>query len=257
VRLYASHNGDGLYNVLALGATKNENQLFNELSYPSAGALEPLFGLGKEQLKADPEAFIERSWDSVVPGSKYACVWDKNASATRDRYQRPKPSPGLGHGLTRDVKARIYNDTGRRMWVAAYYDRDAKHDWKIVEPGAYSEGYSSDPYVVNTLRMGVLFHDPARGTGDQDELLFENPSTSNPRIWHQRTDPWSHNFTFEVKSAQTQIGWKDYSYQSNGYPYNVFMKLDDPTYHYFWFTAAYSLRPNTPLSPPGEPWGRE
>ncbi len=258
VRLYASHADDGLYNVLALAQTKNEMQLFNELSYPSASSLEPLFGLGKDQLKVDPEAFIERSWDSYVGAGKYACAWDKNAASGKpDSYSKPKPSPGLGHGLTRDVKARIYNDTGRRMWVAGYYDRDGKHDWKIVEPGAYSDGYSSDPYPVNTVRIGVLFHDPARGTDDQDEVLFENPTTSNPRVWHLLTDPWSHNFTFEVKTAQAQTGWKDRSYQSNGYPYNLFMKLDDPTYHYFWFTAAYSLRPNTPLSPPGQPWGNE
>ena len=68
VRLYASNADDGLYNVLALGATKNDMQLYNELSYPSASTLEPLFGTGKDQLKVDPEAFIERSWDSYVPG---------------------------------------------------------------------------------------------------------------------------------------------------------------------------------------------
>jgi hypothetical protein len=258
VRLYASHADDGLYNVLALAQTKNDYELFNELNYPSASTLDPLFGTGKNQLKVDPEAFLERSWDSWVNGKKFGCAWDKNAATGKpDKYVKPDRSPGLGHGITRDVKARVYNDTGKRMWVSGYYDPGKKRDWKVVEPGQFSDTYDSDAYFVNTVRIGVLFHDPARGIDDQDELTFENPTSSNPRIWHERTDPWSHNFTFEVKSASSQTGWKDRSYQSNGYPYNLFMKLDEPSYHYFWFTAAYSLRPNTPLSPPGQPWGSE
>ena len=142
VRLYASNADDGLYNVLALGATKNDMQLYNELSYPSASTLEPLFGTGKDQLKVDPEAFIERSWDKYVPGSKYACVWDKNfASGKKDQFVDPYVKPSLGHGLWKDVKVRLVNDTGRRMWVAKY-----------LEPG--QQAGLAGPRARRALRRG-------------------------------------------------------------------------------------------------------
>jgi len=258
VRLYASHNaGDtGLYNVLALGATKNDMQLYNELTYPSASSLEPLFGTGKQQLGVDPEAFIERSWDSYVPGSKYACVWDKNfASGRRDVLTAPAVKEGLGHGLFKDVKVRLVNDTGRLIWVAKYLEPGDQRNWNRVEPGGHFDA-DSDSWTPTMVRLGVMFNDPARtDQAWQDELQIVNPPAETPFVWHERTDAWSHKWPVDEKSARGQTGWKDYSYQSNGYPYNLFMKRDEDTPYYKWFTLAYSLRSSTPLSPPGLPWG--
>src|SRR5690606_21936874 len=122
-------------NIFALGATTSDKEFFNELSYPTAQALDPIFGTGDNQLGADPETFIRRSWDEWVSGRKYECYWDKNLGGSPDVYERPAVKESLGHGLFRDVKARLLNDTGRPIWVAKYLEREDKRNWQKLPDG--------------------------------------------------------------------------------------------------------------------------
>ncbi len=256
VRRYASNTDDGLYDVLALGATKNDMQLYNELSFPAATVLEPLFGTGKEQLGVEPEAFLERSWEKFVPGSKYACVWDKSSGVGKDKAAPPEAKPALGHGFFKDVKARVVNDTGHTIWVAKYLEPNDKRDWKALGHGEHFD-VDSDAWLPTMVRVGVMFEDPATlpSATWQDELQFINPTTGTAYVWHENTDPWSHHWPIDEKAARGSSGWKDYSYQSNGYPYNLWLKRDVDTPYYKWFTVAFSLRSKSPLPPPGDPWG--
>jgi hypothetical protein len=56
-------------------------------------------------------------------------------------------------------------------------------------------------------------------------------------------------------TARASSGWKDWSYQSNGYPYTLYMKRDENTADYVWLSASFSLRGASPLPRPGRPWG--
>ncbi|MBK6763916.1 MAG: hypothetical protein IPG68_11910 [Micrococcales bacterium] len=256
VRRYASNlaNDEGLYNILAFGETKNDYKLFNELSYPSAGSLAPLFGTGKEQLGVDPEGFVRAAWSEWANGNRW-CVWDKNsASATRDTVVPPAQKESLGHGFFKDVKARVVNDTGHTIWVAKYLEVDDKRNWQELGHGEHFD-VSSDGWLPTMVRVGVMFENPAiRNPAEwQDELQFINP-IGTAYVWHERTDAWSHFWPMDEKVARGSSGWKDFSYQSNGYPYNLWMKRDNDDPYYKYFTVAFSLRPSSPLPPPGPPW---
>lgn len=256
IRRYASNlaNDDGLYNIVAFGATKNDYQLFNELSYPSAGSLAPLFGTGKEQLGVDPEAFVRSAWQQRADGNHW-CVWDKNsASAKPDSAAPAQRKPTLGHGFFKDVKARVLNDTGHTIWVAKYLEPNDKRNWQELGQGEQFE-VSSEGWLPTMVRVGVMFENPATtNPADwQDELQFINP-VGTAYVWHERTDAWSHFWPMDEKTARGSSGWKDFSYQSNGYPYNLWMKRDSDDPYYKYFTVAFSLRPSSPLPPPGPPW---
>ena len=256
IRRYASNlaSDDGLYNIVAFGATKNDYELFNELSYPSAGSLAPLFGDGKDQLGVDPEAFVNSAWKTRANGNKW-CVWDKNsASAKKDTLEPPAQKTTLGHGFVKDVKARVINDTGHTIWVAKYLEPNDTRNWQELGHGEHFD-VNSDGWLPTMVRVGVMFENPkTRNPADwQDELQFINP-VGTPYVWHERADAWSHFWALDEKSARGSSGWKDTSYQSNGYPYNLWMKRDADDPYYKYFTAALSLRSSSPLPPPGPPW---
>jgi hypothetical protein len=256
IRRYASNlaSDDGLYNIVAFGATKNDYELFNELSYPSAGSLAPLFGDGKDQLGVDPEAFVNSAWKTRANGNKW-CVWDKNsASAKKDTLEPPAQKTTLGHGFVKDVKARVINDTGHTIWVAKYLEPNDTRNWQELGHGEHFD-VNSDGWLPTMVRVGVMFENPkTRNPADwQDELQFINP-VGTPYVWHERTDAWSHFWALDEKAARGSSGWKDFSYQSNGYPYNLWMKRDQDDPYYKYFTVAFSLRSSSPLPPPGPPW---
>ncbi len=249
VRRYASHADQGLYNVIALGSPKNDRKNFNEVSYPTDAALKPLFGTGKDQLGVDRELFIRQSWDRLLSATdKFDCRWDKNAAVGRNAPPTDAPPKG---GVLRKVRARIKNDTGHTIWIATYFRDSDRRVWAPLQQGAYAYADSATFDSVE-MRVGVMFEDPAYTSQNwQDELRFVNPLIDAPYIWHVRSDvnAWS----LSELSARGSSGWKDQSYQVNGYPYNLWMQRngDDPYYKYF--DVAFSLRPASPLDKPGPP----
>ncbi len=247
VRKYASNTDKGLYNVLALGAPKNDRKNFNEVSYPTEGVLKPLFGTGREQLGADPETFIRQSWQQILDASdKFNCRWDNKAPTAAP----PRESAPQG-GFFRKVRVRVLNDTGHPLWLAKYLNPGDRRDWNRVEQGAMS--YVDSAQFDDILaRIGVMFEDPATtNTRWQDELRVANQVVFEPYVWHERADEklWG----LAEKTARGSSGWRDNSYQVNGYPYNLWMtrNADDP--YYIYIDVAFSLRPSTPLPTPGSP----
>ena len=197
---------------------------------------------------------MKAAWDQRANGLKW-CVWDKNsASATKDTVVPPAQKETLGHGFFKDVKARVLNDTGHTIWVAKYLEPNDKRNWQALGHGEHFD-VNSDGWLQTMVRVGVMFEDPAETDPAvwQDELQFINP-VGTPYVWHERADAWSHFWALDEKAARGSSGWKDFSYQSNGYPYNLWMKRDQDDPYYKYFTVAFSLRSSSPLPPPGPPW---
>jgi hypothetical protein len=210
---------------------------------------------GKEQLAVDPEAFVKAAWDQRANGQQVVCVGQE--LGVRDEGHSGAAGaegPPWATASSRTSRHACINDTGHTIWVAKYLEPNDKRNWQALGHGEHFD-VNSDGWLQTMVRVGVMFEDPAETDPAvwQDELQFINP-VGTPYVWHERADAWSHFWALDEKAARGSSGWKDFSYQSNGYPYNLWMKRDQDDPYYKYFTVAFSLRSSSPLPPPGPPW---